>query len=272
MKRAAAAIAAPACASSGCRTKPIRRSPATWPPFSRAPRPSSRPITAPWSMTAGRRMIRPDLVLFNGGFFTPPVARERIAQALAGWFGEHPAVAGNRESRGGGRRRGGDLCPAACRRRPCRRPSSRREADARTTSLCGARRGAGAIAAVCVLARGTEEGTEQTFDHPFSVVTNRPVAFSLYSSTTRPDRAGDIVSLDPTWTRGNTRRSSPCSASGGSRVTSSCRSGCRSRSPKSARWRSGADRRRPNTAGGCSFRSASAAEEMDEAVERDADG
>ena len=61
----------------------------------------------------------------------------------------------------------------------------------------GARRGAGAIAAVCVLARGTEEGTEHTFDHPFSVVTNRPVSFSLYSSTTRPDRAGDIVSLDP---------------------------------------------------------------------------
>ena len=61
----------------------------------------------------------------------------------------------------------------------------------------GASRGAGAIAAVCVLARGTEEGTEQSFDHPFTVVTNRPVAFSLFSSTTRPDRAGDIVSLDP---------------------------------------------------------------------------
>ena len=42
--------------------------------------------------TAGRRMIRPDLVLFNGGFFTPPVARERVAQALAGWFGETPRL------------------------------------------------------------------------------------------------------------------------------------------------------------------------------------
>ena len=91
-RRAAAAIAAPACASSGCRTKPIRRSRATSPRFSRAPRPSSRPITAPWSQTAGRRMIRPDLVLFNGGFFTPPVARERIAQALAGWFGDTPRL------------------------------------------------------------------------------------------------------------------------------------------------------------------------------------
>ena len=53
------------------------------------------------------------------------------------------------------------------------------------------------IAAVCVLARGTEEGTERTIDHPFTVVTNRAVSFSLYSATTRPDRAGDIVSLAP---------------------------------------------------------------------------
>jgi hypothetical protein len=48
-----------------------------------------------------------------------------------------------------------------------------------------------------VLARGTQEGTEQTFDHPFTVVTNRLVSFSLFSSTTRADRAGDIVTLDP---------------------------------------------------------------------------
>src|SRR5581483_10595707 len=38
---------------------------------------------------------------------------------------------------------------------------------------------------------------EQTFDHRFTVVTNCPVAFSLFSSTTRSDRAGDIVTLDP---------------------------------------------------------------------------
>ena len=43
-------------------------------------------------LTDGRQMIRPDLVLFNGGFFTPPVARERVAQALAGWFGEAPRL------------------------------------------------------------------------------------------------------------------------------------------------------------------------------------
>src|SRR5262249_62028758 len=54
-----------------------------------------------------------------------------------------------------------------------------------------------AMAAVCVLARGTEEGTEQTFDHPFTIVTNRPVSFSLLSSTTRPDRGGENVYIKP---------------------------------------------------------------------------
>jgi hypothetical protein len=43
-------------------------------------------------VTTGRRMVRPDLVLFNGGFFTPPVARERVAQTLAGWFGKTPRL------------------------------------------------------------------------------------------------------------------------------------------------------------------------------------
>ena len=39
-----------------------------------------------------------------------------------------------------------------------------------------------AMPAVCVLARGTDEGTVTRLDHPFTVITNRPLAFSLYSS------------------------------------------------------------------------------------------
>src|SRR5215472_14684824 len=38
-------------------------------------------------LTAAGPVVRPDLLLFNGGFFTPAVARDRIAQALVGWFG-----------------------------------------------------------------------------------------------------------------------------------------------------------------------------------------
>jgi hypothetical protein len=54
-----------------------------------------------------------------------------------------------------------------------------------------------ATPAVCVVARGTEEGTEIRLEHPFTVATNQPISFSLYSSTMRSDRAGDIVSIQP---------------------------------------------------------------------------
>jgi molecular chaperone DnaK (HSP70) len=147
-------------------------------------------------LTAGRRMVRPDVVLFNGGFFTPPVARERIAQALAGWFGEAPRLlaAGNLEAAVAV----GAATYARLRAGIGRTASFVKAGSGRAYYIAlGGRQGAAAIAAVCVLARGTDEGTEHTFDQRFSVVTNRPVSFSLYSSTTRPDRAGDIVSLDP---------------------------------------------------------------------------
>src|SRR5262249_11981650 len=41
---------------------------------------------------AGRSMARPALVLFNGGFFRPTVARERVVQALGAWFDAPPRV------------------------------------------------------------------------------------------------------------------------------------------------------------------------------------
>ena len=37
--------------------------------------------------SANRRMARPDVVLFNGGFCAPAVTRERIVEAISGWFG-----------------------------------------------------------------------------------------------------------------------------------------------------------------------------------------
>jgi actin-like ATPase involved in cell morphogenesis len=145
---------------------------------------------------SGRRMIRPDLVLFNGGFFVPPVARERVAQALARWFGNTPRVLVTAH---------GDTAVAigAATYARLRAGAGRRDALVKAGSgrayyvglqAAGAD---GEIVALCVLARGTEEGTEQTLDHPFTVDTNRPVSFPLYSSTIRPDRVGDIVHLRP---------------------------------------------------------------------------
>jgi hypothetical protein len=54
-------------------------------------------------------------------------------------------------------------------------------------------RGRETATAVCVLARGTEEGTAARLEHAFTVATNRPVSFALRSSTTRSDRIGEIV-------------------------------------------------------------------------------
>src|SRR5438105_4297197 len=142
----------------------------------------------------GQRLVRPDLVLFNGGFFTPAVARERVAEALAHWCGAVPRllIAGNLEAAVAlgaavyARLRAGIGSAGAL----VKAGSGR----AYYVALRGAHE-PDVITAVCVLARGTDEGTAQTFDHPFTIMTNRPVAFSVYSSTIRSDRGGDLVSL-----------------------------------------------------------------------------
>lgn len=157
---------------------------------------------------AGRRMIRPDLVLFNGGFFTPEAARDRVVHALAAWFGDAPDVltTSNLESAVAvgaatyARLRAG-VGPAM----PMVKAGSGRAYYVGLRS-----RSDEADAAVCVISRGTDEGTEIRLEHPFTVATNRPISFSLYSSTIRSDRAGDIVLLpgDPSAGSGSSRATS----------------------------------------------------------------
>jgi hypothetical protein len=146
--------------------------------------------------SSGRMMVRPDLVLFNGGFFTPAIARESIARALTEWFGRAPRViaTGNLEAA---------VAVGAATYARLRAGIGRSGALVKAGSgrayyiALGGPREDGTVPAVCVLARGTEEGTKGTIDHPFTVVTNRAVSFSLYSATTRPDRTGNIVALTP---------------------------------------------------------------------------
>jgi actin-like ATPase involved in cell morphogenesis len=145
---------------------------------------------------ARRLMVRPDLVLFNGGFFVPPVARERMTQAMAGWFGGMPRVLVTAHAEAAvavGAATYARLRASAARRRALIKAGSGR---AYYVGLRAPDAQPG-ITAVCVLARGTEEGTDQTLDHPFTVDTNHPISFPLYSSTTRSDRVGDLVRLRP---------------------------------------------------------------------------
>jgi hypothetical protein len=69
--------------------------------------------------------------------------------------------------------------------------------------------GKGRVTAVCVLPRGTEEGTRlELADRKFRVLTNRPVTFTLYSTITRHDLQGAVA--DSTRKRRTgTRRLSP---------------------------------------------------------------
>jgi DNA-K related protein/Hsp70 protein len=145
-------------------------------------------------------MVRPDAVLFNGGFFTPAVTRERIVAALAGWFRESgkrykPKVLGNEAPEAAVaigaayyaevRRAGGVRISGGS-------PRAYYVAVQASAPVEGRR-----VQAVCVMPRGTEEGTSlELAERAFTVLTNRPVSFTLYSSTTRHDQHGDVVALD----------------------------------------------------------------------------
>ncbi len=143
-------------------------------------------------------MIRPDAILFNGGFFAPAVTREKIVDAVVGWFSGsnawRPKILSNQAPESavaigaayyGRVRRGGGL--------------RIRAGSARTYYIGVQSEGAQdrAPQAVCVLPSGIEEGTTLPLpNREFAVLTNRPVSFTLYSSTTRHDAHGEVAVLD----------------------------------------------------------------------------
>lgn len=140
-------------------------------------------------------MIQPNAVLFNGGFCTPVVTRERIIEVLSSWFGGtqtgwRPSVLDNDSvessvARGaayyGQVRRGIGLRVGA--------------GSARTYYI-----GLGSddsLEGICVLPAGVNEGTTlPLLDREFSVLANRTVSFTLFSSRTRHDAHGEVVAVD----------------------------------------------------------------------------
>ena len=138
-------------------------------------------------------MARPDAVLFNGGFCIPALARERITEAIASWFGGgcRPKILSNAVMSSA------VAIGAAYYGRVRRGAGLRVKAGSAWTYYVGMRSEHG-IKAVCVLPSGTNEGTTlPLLDREFSVLTNRPVSFHLYSSTIRHDAHGGIADLDP---------------------------------------------------------------------------
>jgi DNA-K related protein/Hsp70 protein len=141
------------------------------------------------------QMAKPDAVLFNGGFCIPAIARERITEAIANWFGAgggwRPKILSNEVISSA------VAIGAAYYGRVRRGAGLRVKAGSAWTYYIGMRSEHG-IKAVCVLPSGTYEGTTlRLLNREFSVLTNRPVSFHLYSSTIRHDAHGAIADLDP---------------------------------------------------------------------------
>jgi molecular chaperone DnaK (HSP70) len=145
--------------------------------------------------------VWPDVVLFNGGFFAPALARERVLDALEHWHGRRPRLLVN------ARPEIAVATGAAFYGRLLRDPHGAANlliaaGSARTyyAGIAGGRRAAPdppVPRAVCVMPRGTQEGTTFALAHEFTVAVNKPLAFPLYSSTERADALNDVVELPP---------------------------------------------------------------------------
>jgi molecular chaperone DnaK (HSP70) len=145
--------------------------------------------------SANQRMARPDAVLFNGGFCAPAVTRDRIVEAISAWLGGtqsgwSPRLLNNDEvdsavARG-----------AAYYGRVRRGTGLRIRAGNARTYYIGLRSDHG-LQGISVLPAGVEEGTTlPLLDREFSVLANRPVSFTLYSSRTRHGAHGEVAALD----------------------------------------------------------------------------
>ena len=144
-------------------------------------------------------MARPNAVLFNGGFCVPAVTRERIIAAISFWFdgdraGWRPKVLNNDEVEGAVESavaRG-----AAYYGRVRRGTGLRIRAGSARTYYIGWCSEDG-LQGICVLPAGIEEGsTLPLLNREFTVLANRPVSFTLYSSRTGHHAHGEVAALD----------------------------------------------------------------------------
>jgi molecular chaperone DnaK (HSP70) len=146
----------------------------------------------------GESLARPDAVLFNGGFFAPALARQRVIDVLASWFGEAPAVLATEEPDAAVAL--GAAAYAALRALPdAPRDLLVRAGSPRTYYVeLSSHAPADRVRALAVMPRGTDEGSRiDLAERQLRVQTNRPVAFTLWSSTTRTDPPGTLIDETP---------------------------------------------------------------------------
>jgi hypothetical protein len=173
---------------------------------------------------SGRATVYPDYVLFNGGALGPAAIRQRLRTLLQSWFqpvaGDAPGGAPPLCPPQAGGDSGGVSQGAALVELPNPRPDLAVAVGAAYYGLVrlgeGVRIGSGSprayyvgveageqdasqevYTAVCLAPRGVEEGFQARLAQPqFAALTNQPVAFQIYTSSTRlGDRLGDVVNL-----------------------------------------------------------------------------
>jgi len=144
--------------------------------------------------SANGGMARPDAVLFNGGFCTPAVTRERIVEAISVWFGG--AESGWRPRMLSSEAVDSAVARGAVYYGRVRRGMGLRVRAGNARTYYIALPSDGGLKGICVLPPGVEEGTTlPLLNHEFSVLGNRPVSFTLYSSRTRHDAHGEVTAL-----------------------------------------------------------------------------
>lgn len=145
-------------------------------------------------------MARPSAVLFNGGFCVPAVIRERIVEAISSWFGGTQINLLNNDAPDSAVARGAAYYGSVRRGTGLRV----RVGSARTYYIgLGSESG---LQGICILPAGVEEGTDlPLLNREFSVLANRPVSFTLYSSRTQHAAHGEVAALD----EANVHRHSP---------------------------------------------------------------
>lgn len=183
---------------------------------------SHRAVLAREMPDAAHDPARPDVVLFNGGFFHSPALRERLIEVLCSWFNSdgkndwrprvldherldlavaHGAAYYGMVLRGHGVRIAADLArtyylgveggaetaaPVSAENRATVTETVTEENDAATPAL-----------ALCVAPANAEPGQEIVVPRDLSLLVSQPVEFPLYVSSTRlTDLPGEVLPVE----------------------------------------------------------------------------
>ncbi|MEL7496610.1 MAG: Hsp70 family protein [Planctomycetota bacterium] len=147
------------------------------------------------SETPTNEEVRPDVVLFNGGFFASPVLRQTTIERIRSWFAESdadwsPNILDN------------DRLDLAVARGAAYYGMVRRNEGVRIAASLARSYyislGGQPEQVICLLPGNAEAGQTFELDRTFQLTISQPVEFSIYVSSTRlADAAGELMPVDP---------------------------------------------------------------------------